>query len=806
MKQCLLLILLIGANIISNALDLSKFAWQLNFDPTSRKSMNEIMKEPENSWKPVLPGVNWSSQGFNFPRDKKTGRRIVWHRCKFDMPENFNAKAPLLCIGAIDDLDETFLNGKKIGQTGKDTPSYWAAERSYKIPEGLLKKKGNELYIKVIDLRGEGGLSSPPFEIIDGSLPKNTAFQENPMEMRTYSQEITIDFANEKDAKKASLSIAPLPDNKEWVFSARWDDNNQRHLKMHDLMQKYGYKGTFYLYSNYRNSKKGGNTGADYAKKLIKGGFSIGGHSMTHPPFSQITRNEMFYEIGAIKVEREIDTDTPLSSFAFPGGNFQNPFDLNAHPDIGRALKRCNFHHNTYSYFVNPNKGVSPEAFSTVCNVTPGDRDSDCAKFDAQVANILKNKRLKKANPNMTLGIHVWHTDKGWKNLEKSLKKYANNPKWLYCSQNVYAAYRYQFKHSTLKKMSQDRNKVRYKLTRPNAGDLGDNVPLTIIVKNAKPVSVSVDGQKVAVSDDFFNVPHNEKERVPTLIDAMNNPSNLAEAPKGLSSSKMPGLVFFLYFDEKENCLKLFCKNKSDKAVTDMHVRFRLPLLYKEGVASMEFPGIKPGAAQTVRFPLPAKDNSQEYKDGLRYFMAQIDFLYNNKICRFYATTHEKKDKQDLISCPRDTAIVSKPMTKNELPLEEMRRLSEPSSKLLNVIIPGWRKPNKKDSFRLGQKYVNIQLQGSNDRKKFKDASYYIAVFEDIKIKNDNASIYCLTGKTSPEFVFLNGKKLKPSNRISGLKRGKNRLALIFKLQGLKTTKLVLSFSPENEITLQRPF
>ncbi len=806
MKQAVFFILLLIASIISNAFDLSKYSWKLYFDPSGKKSLNEVMKEPEKSWKPMIPGAKWDAQGFKFPRKKKDDARIVWNRCKFDLPDNFSVKTPLLVIGAIDDLDETYLNGKKIGRTGTETSRYWMATRKYKIPKELLKKKGNELYIRISDLRGDGGLYMPPFKIVDSSAPKSVAVLENPMKMRKYSQDIKISFANENDAKKASLAIAPLPDNKEWVFSARWDDNKFENLKMRDLLDKYGYKGTFYLNSNYRNSKKDGKRGTDYARKLTKGGFTIGGHSMTHPPLTQITRNEMFYEIAAIKVEREVDTDIPLPSFAFPGGNFQNQFDPKAHSDIARALTRCDFHHNTYRKFINSDKGAFPEAFSTVCNVTPGDRNSDCARFDAQVAYITKTERLKQTSPNMTLGIHVWHTEKGWKNLEKSLKKYANNPKWLYCNQNVYAAYRYQFKHSKLKKISRQGKTVSYKLTRLNAGDLGDNVPLTIIVKNAKPVSVSVNGKKVAVSGDYFNIPHDDKEKVPILIDAMNNPTNLAEPAKNLSSSKMPGLAFFLYFDKKADCLKLRCENKSDKAVENMHVSFRLPLLYKKGIINMEFPGIKPGAAQTVRLPLPEKETASEYNDGARYFMAQVDFLHGKKICRFYATAREQKNRQNLINCPRDTALVSKPILENELDVEKIRMLSKPSSKLSGVTNPGWRKKNKEDALKLGRKYVNIAILDGKMRKQFRNKQYYVAVFEDIKVRKENAFIYCLTGRIKPEFVFLNGKEIKTSGPISGLKPGVNRLALVFKINGIRTSSLVLSLSPEGEIVPRKPF
>ena len=69
----------------------------------------------------------------------------------------------------------------------------------------------------------------------------------NQLEMRMKSTEVEIVYASPEDAAQAELKIASLPNHKSWAFSTRWDDNNLKHLRMRDLMAKYGYKGGFYL-------------------------------------------------------------------------------------------------------------------------------------------------------------------------------------------------------------------------------------------------------------------------------------------------------------------------------------------------------------------------------------------------------------------------------------------------------------------------------------------------------------------------------------------------------------------------------
>jgi GH15 family glucan-1,4-alpha-glucosidase len=72
----------------------------------------------------------------------------------------------MLLIGAVDDADETYINGILIGASGKFPPneqSAWDARRKYKIK---LAKTDNTIAVRVYDGVGSGGLYKGPLEIV----------------------------------------------------------------------------------------------------------------------------------------------------------------------------------------------------------------------------------------------------------------------------------------------------------------------------------------------------------------------------------------------------------------------------------------------------------------------------------------------------------------------------------------------------------------------------------------------------------------------------------------------------------------
>jgi hypothetical protein len=111
---------------------------------------------------------------------KDTGDFHFWYRLTFDFSDK--ADSPMLYIGAIDDEDDAFLNGTKIGHTGRDTniDDWLVAPRRYGIPAGLLKNGRNELMIKVRNLGGEYcGISSAPVRIEWTASPKEQKQLDN---------------------------------------------------------------------------------------------------------------------------------------------------------------------------------------------------------------------------------------------------------------------------------------------------------------------------------------------------------------------------------------------------------------------------------------------------------------------------------------------------------------------------------------------------------------------------------------------------------------------------------------------------
>jgi sialate O-acetylesterase len=89
---------------------------------------------------------------------------VVWFRKEVEIPEKYLGKDLLLSLGPIDDSDETYFNGEKIGQTMQK----YAEARVYKIPADKLRNGKNILTIRVIDTGGGGGIYGKPEEMFIG--------------------------------------------------------------------------------------------------------------------------------------------------------------------------------------------------------------------------------------------------------------------------------------------------------------------------------------------------------------------------------------------------------------------------------------------------------------------------------------------------------------------------------------------------------------------------------------------------------------------------------------------------------------
>ncbi len=128
-------------------------------------------KEPDlddNDWQEVrLPAI-WERHS-KYQEDPAYG----WYRKKVYIPANrrdIDADI-ILTLGKIDDVDETFFNGEKIGGMGQLPPRYKTASsklREYLIPKDVIRYgQENSIAVRVYDGGGDGGVSSGPLEITE---------------------------------------------------------------------------------------------------------------------------------------------------------------------------------------------------------------------------------------------------------------------------------------------------------------------------------------------------------------------------------------------------------------------------------------------------------------------------------------------------------------------------------------------------------------------------------------------------------------------------------------------------------------
>jgi sialate O-acetylesterase len=118
-------------------------------------------------WVNVLVPASWETQGF------KNYDGFAWYRKKFLIPEKYRNKKLILLLGKIDDLDQTFLNGHFIGETGDMdgislfVDDEWLEYRAYRMTNSYINYGSyNTIAIRVYDGLVSGGIYEGPVGIV----------------------------------------------------------------------------------------------------------------------------------------------------------------------------------------------------------------------------------------------------------------------------------------------------------------------------------------------------------------------------------------------------------------------------------------------------------------------------------------------------------------------------------------------------------------------------------------------------------------------------------------------------------------
>jgi len=101
----------------------------------------------DSSWKKIKVPGHWEWQGY----EGMDG--VGWYRHQFNLPAAAVGKKSTLSVAMIDDIDQTYVNGKLVGGL-----TNWNAPRRYELPSGVLKAGENTIAIRVADGNGGGGI------------------------------------------------------------------------------------------------------------------------------------------------------------------------------------------------------------------------------------------------------------------------------------------------------------------------------------------------------------------------------------------------------------------------------------------------------------------------------------------------------------------------------------------------------------------------------------------------------------------------------------------------------------------------
>ena len=114
-----------------------------------------------------VPGAEWE-RGPLDRLDTIAAPGVFWLRREFTLPESCAGRPAVLSIAKVDDSDETFVDGARIGATGIETPQYWAVQRQYPFTVPETAGGRHILAVRVIDHFRSGFLLPPVTLSVDG--------------------------------------------------------------------------------------------------------------------------------------------------------------------------------------------------------------------------------------------------------------------------------------------------------------------------------------------------------------------------------------------------------------------------------------------------------------------------------------------------------------------------------------------------------------------------------------------------------------------------------------------------------------
>lgn len=131
------------------------------------------------------------------------------------------------------------------------------------------------------------------------------------------------------------------------IVTTSWDDGTVTDLRLAELLEKYGIKGTFYIPKSYPDNLLPKKDIAPLGRR-----FEIGAHSVSHPDLTKISPAQAKREIEESKIYLEDLLGHSVAMFCYPRGRYNENIKKMVRNSGFVAARTCN--HGGFSSPVDP--------------------------------------------------------------------------------------------------------------------------------------------------------------------------------------------------------------------------------------------------------------------------------------------------------------------------------------------------------------------------------------------------------------------------------------------------------------------
>ena len=117
-------------------------------------------------------------------------------------------------------------------------------------------------------------------------------------------------------------------------MTTSWDDGDVLDIKLSQLLDRYGVKGTFYVAKQFRANRL-----SEDEIRQLGASHEIGAHTLTHPDLRSLSKGEKFEEIAGSKKWLEEVLNKEVEMFCYPSG-FYDKNDVAIVRNLGFAGAR----------------------------------------------------------------------------------------------------------------------------------------------------------------------------------------------------------------------------------------------------------------------------------------------------------------------------------------------------------------------------------------------------------------------------------------------------------------------------------